>query len=74
MGHVEPYGRVDSGSGLQKMRVWARKLSANKNGHTQYGFPVSVVAKIKASLGRPRFLSSTRGKRLPMSDPWVEQQ
>jgi hypothetical protein len=42
--------------------------------HTQYGFPVSVAAKVMASLGTPRFLSKTLGRRLPMSDPWMKDQ
>jgi hypothetical protein len=42
--------------------------------HTQYGFPVSVAAKVMASLSTPRFLSKTLGRRLPMSDPWMKDQ
>lgn len=75
VGHVKSQGWVDAKRGL-KMWEWASKSSTDRDEHTQYGFPVSVVAKVIASLGRPRFLSNTRGKRLPMRHPaiiWFEQ-
>lgn len=71
MSNIESQGRVYSRSCLGKESIGRLSI---KQRHTQYGFPVSVAAKVMASVGTPRFLSKTLGRRLPMSDPWMKDQ